>query len=213
MIVTMGDRVPIIGISRHRLETDGEGITTLVAFHSCPLRCRYCLNPQSINNVTDKVKWYKCEELYEKVKIDELYFLATNGGVTFGGGEPMLRHRFINEFRKLCGANWRIYVETSLNVPQECLCALLDVVDGWIVDVKDMNSTIYCNYTGNDNAQVVDNLQLLCDNSRQYNTLIRLPHIPGFNTYDDRLRSRERLERMGFERFDMFDYIKRNHDE
>ena len=37
---------PLIGTDRHRLSTDGRGVTTLVAFHGCPLRCRYCLNPQ-----------------------------------------------------------------------------------------------------------------------------------------------------------------------
>ena len=37
------DGVAVIGISRHRLGTDGRGITTLVAFHGCPLRCKYCL--------------------------------------------------------------------------------------------------------------------------------------------------------------------------
>ncbi len=39
------DRAKIIGISRHRLSTDGDGVTTLVAFHGCPLRDLYCLNP------------------------------------------------------------------------------------------------------------------------------------------------------------------------
>ena len=29
--------VPIYGIDRHRLSTDGKGITTLVAFHKCLL--------------------------------------------------------------------------------------------------------------------------------------------------------------------------------
>lgn len=29
---------PLIGIDRHRLATDGDGITTLVAFHECPLK-------------------------------------------------------------------------------------------------------------------------------------------------------------------------------
>ncbi|MEY8246680.1 hypothetical protein AAK873_13830 [Heminiphilus faecis] len=29
----------IIGIARHRLSTDGDGVTTLVAFHGCPLCC------------------------------------------------------------------------------------------------------------------------------------------------------------------------------
>lgn len=28
-------KAPIIGITRHRLLTDGEGVTTLVAFHGC----------------------------------------------------------------------------------------------------------------------------------------------------------------------------------
>lgn len=40
---------PLIGIDRHRLATDGDGITTLVAFHECPLRCAYCINAQCFN--------------------------------------------------------------------------------------------------------------------------------------------------------------------
>ena len=44
-------KAPIIGINRHRLTTDGEGVTTLVAFHGCPLHCKYCLNPQTSLNV------------------------------------------------------------------------------------------------------------------------------------------------------------------
>lgn len=88
----------IIGISRHRLSTDGDGVTTLVAFHGCPLRCRYCLNPQSLSD-GERFRFYTPEELYAETRIDELYFIATNGGVTFGGGEPSLHTHFISEFR------------------------------------------------------------------------------------------------------------------
>ncbi|MBE5927112.1 MAG: hypothetical protein E7270_09145 [Lachnospiraceae bacterium] len=42
------------------------------------------------------------KELYESVKIDELYFWATNGGVMFGGGEPLLYTDFIIDFHKTC---------------------------------------------------------------------------------------------------------------
>ena len=73
---------PLIGISRHRLTTDGEGVTTLVAFHGCPLRCKYCLNPQSLHS-EGIWKHYDCMQLYEEVRLDELYFLATHGGITF----------------------------------------------------------------------------------------------------------------------------------
>ena len=79
----------LIGLSRHRIGVDGAGVTTLVAFHGCPLRCKYCLNPKalSLNGVW---KRYIPEELYNHVKQDDLYFCATGGGVTFGGGEPLI---------------------------------------------------------------------------------------------------------------------------
>ncbi len=41
------DRAKIIGLSRHRLSTDGDGVTTLVAFHGCLHRYLYGLNSQS----------------------------------------------------------------------------------------------------------------------------------------------------------------------
>lgn len=96
-------QVRIIGIARHRLSTDGEGVTMLVAFHGCPLRCSYCLNPQSLGD-GGRFRKYSPEELYAETRIDELYFIATNGGITFGGGEPCLRFDFIREFRALCGS-------------------------------------------------------------------------------------------------------------
>lgn len=117
---------PLIGISRHRLSTDGEGVTTLVAFHGCPLRRKYCLNPQSLHS-EGIWKNYDCEQLYEEVRQDELYFLATNGGITFGGGEPCLQSDFIYEFRQLCGQEWQLSVETSLNVTQENIEKLVPV--------------------------------------------------------------------------------------
>lgn len=46
----MSNLVPILGVNRHRLLIDGEGVTTLVAFHGCPLHCKYCLNPQSLSD-------------------------------------------------------------------------------------------------------------------------------------------------------------------
>ena len=92
----------IIGIARYRLSTDGEGVTTLVAFHGCPLCCQYCLNPQSLDD-GQYFREYTPEQLYAEVRIDELYFLATNGGVTFGGGEPVFV-RNLSESFEICAA-------------------------------------------------------------------------------------------------------------
>lgn len=203
-------RAKIIGIARHRLSTDGDGVTTLVAFHGCPLRCRYCLNPQSLGD-GGRFREHSPEQLYAETRIDELYFLATNGGVTFGGGEPCLRPDFIRHFRELCGESWQINLETSLNVPADNIASLLPVVNTLIIDIKDMNPEIYRNYTGRGNSIVLPNLRLIANSGRQSDCIIRIPLIPDFNTDADREASRAALEQLGFTRFDLFTYQIRKH--
>ena len=203
-------RAKIIGIARHRLSTDGDGVTTLVAFHGCPLCCRYCLNPQSLGDA-ERFREYSPKQLYAETRIDELYFIATNGGVTFGGGEPCLRPQFIREFRGLCGPEWRLNLETSLNVPTANIKALLPVVNTLIIDLKDMNPDIYRDYTGQSNALVLENLRMIADTRRQSDCIVRIPLIPGYNTDADRENSRKALEALGFTRFDLFTYQIRKH--
>ncbi len=186
------EKAKIIGISRHRLSTDGDGVTTLVAFHGCPLSCRYCLKPHSIGDGS-RFREYSSEELYAETRIDELYFLATNGGVTFGGGEPCLRPDFIHRFREQCGCDWRINLETSLNVPSENIKSLLPIVDTLIIDVKDINP------------------KLIADQARQKDCVVRIPLIPGYNNDADRISSRAVIEALGFTRFDLFTYQIRKH--
>lgn len=206
----MRQRAKIIGIARHRLSTDGDGVTTLVAFHCCPLSCRYCLNPHSLGD-GGRFREYSPEQLYAETRIDELYFLATNGGVTFGGGEPCLRPQFIREFRGLCGPEWQLNLETSLNVPTSNIEALLPIVNTLIIDIKDMNPDIYRDYTGQNNALVLENLRLIADTGRQSDCIVRIPLIPGYNTDADRDASRKALEALGFTRFDLFTYQLRKH--
>lgn len=197
----------IFAVSRHRLTTDGEGVTTLVTFNGCPLRCKYCLNKTSWDAA--KGRFYTPEELYEEVKIDQLYFLATKGGVTFGGGEPLLQMDFIREFRALCGPQWSIVVETSLNVPEESVIMVDEVLDGYIVDIKDMNADIYQTYTGKDNALTLKNLEWLLQRRGARNVVVRVPHIPNFNTDADVQQSIATLKSMGVTEIDEFNYIIR----
>ena len=196
---------PLIGISRHRLTTDGEGVTTLVAFHGCPLRCKYCLNPQSLHS-EGIWKHYDCRQLYEEVRLDELYFLATHGGITFGGGEPCLQSDFIYEFRQLCGQEWQLSVESSLNVPQENIEKLLPVIDYYIIDIKDINNDIYQQYTGKENEKVLNNLHYLIEHGKNEQIIVRTPIIPVYNSESDVDNSIRLLKEMGITQFDRFTY-------
>ena len=199
---------PFIAINRHRLTTDGEGVTTLVGFHGCPLHCEYCLNAQCLQ--ADGV-WCRLTpgELYSEVEIDDLYFVATGGGICFGGGEPLLRSDFIKAFAEIMNPEWKLTIETSLNVPHENVKAIASLVQMWYVDIKDMNPDIYKAYGCKENKQVVSNLQWLAANGYADKVIIRLPLIPEYNTDEDRQQSQQQLEEMGFTNFDKFNYIVR----
>ena len=199
---------PFIAINRHRLTTDGEGVTTLVGFHGCPLHCEYCLNAQCLQ--ADGV-WCRLTpgELYSEVEIDDLYFVATGGGICFGGGEPLLRSDFIKAFAEIMNPEWKLTIETSLNVPLENVKAIASLVQMWYVDIKDMNPDIYKAYGCKENKQVVRNLQWLAANGYADKVIVRLPLIPDYNTDEDRQRSQQQLEEMGFTNFDKFNYIVR----
>ena len=199
-------KLPLIGICRHRLVTDGQGVTTLVAFHGCPLRCKYCLNAQCLRS--DGI-WHQMDmmEILDEVMVDDLYYKATGGGVAFGGGEPLLRSDGIVDFCKSRPKEWRIYIETSLNVERRSLEAVAPYIDYYYIDVKDMNPDIYRRYTGRSNRRVVSNLRWLTSNVDADKVTIRLPHIPDYNTAQDIERSQQQLEAMGFKDFDRFDYI------
>lgn len=199
---------PLIAINRHRLTTDGEGVTTLVGFHGCPLHCEYCLNAQCLQ--ADGV-WCRLTpgELYSEVEIDDLYFVATGGGICFGGGEPLLRSEFIKAFAEIMNPEWKLTIETSLNVPLKNVKAIASLVQMWYVDIKDMNPDIYKAYGCKENKQVVSNLQWLAANGYADKVIIRLPLIPEYNTDEDRQQSQQQLEEMGFTNFDKFNYIVR----
>ena len=138
-----------------------------------------------------------------------MYFLATHGGITFGGGEPLLQVEFIKEFRELCGSQWQIVAETSLNVPFGKVQAIDPILDGYIVDIKDLNPEIYQTYTGKDNALVVSNLKWLLQSGNPDRIMVRVPHIPDFNTDEDVERSKKCLDTMGVTSIDEFQYIIR----
>ncbi len=206
----MSVKAPVITCARLRMQTDGQGVTTLVCFHGCPLRCRWCINPFSFAEGT-KRELLTAQQLYDRVKVDALYFLATGGGVTFGGGEPLLYAPFLQEFRALCGEEWHLCAETSLAVSAEMVSAAAGCIDHFYVDCKDTNPDIYRSYTGRDNARMLHNLESLLHMVGPERVTVRVPLIPEFNAEQDRQASLDRLSAMGIQKFDLFTYRKKEH--
>lgn len=200
---------PLAFCDRLRMATDGAGVTALVGAYGCPLQCKLCINPQTWQGRSDGKPPFERvtpTELYDRVKIDNLYYLATGGGVTFGGGEPLLHTDFITAFREVCHPDWHIYAESCLNIPEENLRAAARVVDHFFIDIKDMNPAIYKAYTGKDNTLVKANLALLLSLVGAHRITVRVPSIPDFNTDADTEASVRELQAMGVTSLDRFAY-------
>ncbi len=192
-------------INRHRMTVDGEGVTTLVGLYGCPLQCKYCINQKVLREAP--YKEYTGEELLSVVMQDYCYFLATNGGITFGGGESLLHAEAIREFIEILPEHVNVNVETSLFVEQKALEDLLQPVHQFIIDIKSMNPVIYESYTKQPNTKVLQNLSYIAKVQMQGKCRIRVPRIPEYNDEADVENSVSILKDMGFENIDVFDYI------
>lgn len=198
-------RFPLLGLSRLRMQTDGTGVTTLVAGAGCPLSCKWCINRRILSEKQPEL--LSPQELFARVRCDDLYFRATGGGVTFGGGEPLLHAAFLAEFRAMC-PDWRLTVETSLNVAPELLAQCEKAVDEFVVDIKDWDETVYYAYTGHSGAQARENLRHLLMNCPA-KVHVRVPLIPQFNTPEQQSASDAALGALGAENIELFSYVLR----
>ena len=70
---------------------DGPGIRMVVFTRGCKLRCLYCHNPETWNQIGATV--VTSDEIQEKANRNKSYY--KNGGVTFSGGEPLLQPDFL----------------------------------------------------------------------------------------------------------------------
>ena len=196
-----------MSISRLRMATDGPGVSTLVTFWGCPLQCEYCANWMCHDAWTNRES-YTPEQLVAILRQDDIYFKMTCGGIVFGGGEPLLQAKFIHDVCKIIDPLWKKRIETSLYAGWDEIELLIDDIDEWFIDIKDMNAQIYKSYTGKDNSIVIENIKKILTRVPEERILIRIPYIPNVNTSNDIIKSIAIIKRMGISRIDQFEYVK-----
>lgn len=76
---------------------DGPGIRMVVFFSGCPMRCKYCHNPDTWNIRSGKD--ITAEELLAQYNRNRSFY--KNGGITASGGEPLVQLDFLTGFFKL----------------------------------------------------------------------------------------------------------------
>lgn len=141
----------------HSFETfgavDGPGIRFVIFMQGCSLQCKYCQNRDTWE--TNAGNQYSAEELLNKILKYKNYFLASGGGVTVSGGEPLLQYKFLIElFTLLKKENIHTAIDTSGNVDlTDDMKKLIDLTDLFLLDIKCINDEICKKLTGVSNKK------------------------------------------------------------
>ncbi len=238
----------IQGFSVH----DGSGCRTLVFLSGCPLRCRWCSNPEgqimrprlmyrqmkcththyrciqacpqksvrrvdantplqfdrSLCDACDSMdcvqvclsealqisgKTYSVGQLLRILERDH-GFWGNQGGVTFGGGEPLCQAEFLIEILSKCRSRYmHTTVETSAHADSSLFLEVLHRTDEVLVDLKHMDSTQHRYGTGAGNELILENITKLATHGWGGRTLIRIPIVPGFNDSIENLTATSRF--------------------
>jgi len=172
----------------HSVETfgtlDGPGIRYVIFLQGCPLRCKYCHNPDTWCSQEGR-KMYSMDVVSDILRYKN--YIRT-GGVTVSGGEPLLQPDFVAEILKLCHNNGiHTCIDTSGIIPVEKCKNAVDEADLLLLDIKHIDTEMCKKLTcqGNENA-----LKLLdyCQQQRK-DVWIRYVLVPGLT---DDIESLER---------------------
>lgn len=130
-------------------------------------------------------KDYTVEQLVKEAKKDRMFYEQSGGGVTLSGGEVMSQD--IEFLEPLCRALHReglsVFIDTCGFAPYEKYEKILPYVDTFLYDIKAMDSAVHKEWTGVDNALILENLKKL--SAAGANIYIRIPTIGGVNANED----------------------------
>jgi len=152
---------------------------------------------------------YTVNELFDEIIRDKNYYDASNGGVTFSGGECMLQIDVLSEILKLCKqACINTAVDTAGNVPYEYFEKVIPYTDTFLYDIKCITESLHKEYTGVSNNQILSNLKRL-SNSFKGKLVVRIPLIGGFNDTDSEiLKIRDLLSSLKISNVEILPYHK-----
>lgn len=135
---------------------DGPGIRFVVFFQGCPLRCRYCHNPDTWE-FTDGTEMTADELMAEYNSYKE--FLKS-GGITATGGEPLAQPEFLAElFRLAKKKGVHTCLDTSAGVYNpdchEKIDEALKYTDLVMLDIKHIDDLSHKKLTGVGNSNIL----------------------------------------------------------
>ena len=135
----------------HSVETcgtvDGPGIRYILFTQGCPLRCKYCHNPDTWKMSNGKEE--DTNNLIQDIKKYKSFMNCSGGGLTISGGEPLLQPDFVKDmFIKCKEEGIHTCLDTSGFVDIAKADPVLDYTDLVLLDIKSYNPDVFKDLTG-----------------------------------------------------------------
>lgn len=162
----------------HSVETfgtlDGPGIRYVIFLQGCPLRCKYCHNPDTWG-FKEGNKMCSTDVVSDILRYKN--YIMT-GGVTVSGGEPLMQSDFLAEILKLCHDNGiHTCIDTSGIVPVEACKNAVDEADLLLLDIKHIDTEKCKLITGQGNENTLKMLNYCQQQGKD--VWIRYVLVPG----------------------------------
>lgn len=169
----------------HSIETlgtvDGPGIRFVVFLQGCPLRCKYCHNPDTWS--VEGGRMMSADEIL--AEFDKSKNFYSSGGITVSGGEPMLQLDFLIELftaSKKKGIHNCLdtsgIVFTSVPGPKrDKIDKLMGLVDLVLLDLKHVDPKKHQELVKAPNKEILNFARYLSD--RKIDVWIRHVVVPG----------------------------------
>ncbi len=168
---------------------DGPGVRFLIFLQGCPMRCRYCHNPDTWTFGQGQEMYV--DELLDKAERYRSYW-GDKGGITVSGGEPLMQIDFLIElFTEARRRGINTCIDTSAQPFRRDASwfskfeQLMSVTDTVLLDIKHIRPSEHKSLTGHDNANILDCARYLSEIGKT--VWIRHVLVPGITDNDEYL--------------------------
>ncbi|MGN0579499.1 MAG: pyruvate formate-lyase-activating protein [Ruminococcus sp.] len=172
---------------------DGPGVRFVVFFQGCPMRCKYCHNPDTWNFSGGRE--VSAEEMMKEYSSYREFLKS--GGITATGGEPLAQPEFLAELFELAK---KMNVHTCLDTSgvvfepdsHEKIDRVINSTDLVMLDIKHIDPDEHRKLTGHSNDNILAFARYLSD--RRIPLWIRHVVVPGITDgYNELFRLGEYL--------------------
>lgn len=184
---------------------DGPGIRFVVFMQGCHLKCKYCQNRDTWD--INSGEQYTVKQVVEKIMRYKNYIVASNGGVTLSGGEPLLQQDFVvSLFQELKKQNISTCLDTSgMFTITDKIKQIVDLTDIFLLDIKSVNDETCKWLTGSSNSLELEFAKYI--NEKNKRIWIRQVLVPGItDKKEDLLELKDFLKTINVEKFEFLPY-------